>query len=437
MDVKPLEEKKVIKIRRGHNEGTIRKKKNGSWEARYTDGKKANGKQNQISICGTDLKEVKKQLIDVLDKKNKGTYIEPNKMTVAEWMQKWLREYVIPTKRISTASGYEDMINTHIIPNIGHKKLQDLSPDDVQNMINHIKTQIPYKAKFRIKKLEEKCAKKSTTTEDKLLYTQEIKELSKQTMSAKTVSNVVVMLSVSLKQAVNNGLINKNVASLVSKPKIERKEIDYLTMSEQLKFNTITVSHKLGFMFEFCLATGLRQSELLGLRWEDVDELLGQIKIRNTLMRRRDFDQEATTKTKIVKGKPKTDSGYREIPLPSAIIAKLKRHKAIQDEEETSAGTAWENTGYVFVNEIGKTLDPRKVLKVFHDLLKKAGLKRRGLHALRHTFATRAIEAGMDYKTLSEILGHKDVATTLKLYVHSDMDEKKKKMEKLNFLYNS
>lgn len=101
------------------------------------------------------------------------------------------------------------------------------------------------------------------------------------------------------------------------------------------------------------------------------------------------------------------------------IIEKLKKHEKQQKADKLNAGTLWNNTGYVFTTSIGTTIEPRNILRAFHKLLEKASLNKRGLHTLRHYVATRAIENGIDVKTLSELLGHEDVSTTLNLYVHS------------------
>jgi integrase len=314
-------------------------------------------------------------------------------------------------------------------------------------MINKIQKQIPHRSKLQIKILEEKAIKiqndivknakkeKKNTSADYQTIIRQIEKLKQDRISGNTIKNIITLLGTILTQAIKNGLIIKNVAALTAKPRVERPEIEVLNLTEQITLLKILPEHRLGFAFEFNMATGLRQSELLGLRWMDVDIAKGTIKIRQTLMRKKDMSAP-DLKSKIKIGKPKTAKGNREIPLPAPILRKLENHLKNQENERAVASSAWEETGLVFVSEIGKNIEPRKLLKIFHELLKKAGLNIRGLHSLRHTYATRAIESGMDAKTLSEILGHEDITTTLNLYVHSSDDAKKKAVQMMSYLYD-
>lgn len=430
-----IEEKEVKpkKNKRGHNEGTIRQRSDGTWEARYSDGKKSNGTPKRPSIYGKERRDVARQLTSVLNSMNIGEYIEPSKMTVGEWLDKWFKDYVLPTKRPSTSKGYDDIIKLHLKPHLGHRLMRELRTDHVQEMINTIQEKIPKKSLTQIANLEKKL--ESAKLEDKQHFAMKIEKLRQDRISPRTINHIMVMFGTSLTQAMKNGIIIKNIAKLAEKPKIEETEIEFFTFDEQKQFLSHTSSHRFGFAYEFCLATGLRQSELIGLRWEDYDEFRGTIRVRNTLMRQRNFSGEGTNKTAMVEGKPKTKKSNREIPLPGKIVEKLKLHREKQDDERKEAGTAWKESGLIFTSEIGTNIEPRKFNLVFHRILKSAGLSIRGIHSLRHSFSTRAIEAGFDIKTLSELLGHEDVSTTLNLYVHSSDDEKKKHMQKMNALF--
>lgn len=421
--------------KRGNGEGSITRRKDGRWMGRVTTD------TGRKTVYGRTRSEVAEKINQLINDINKGTYVEASKILVKDWILTWFRDYVLPIKRPSTARGYDDIIRLYLIPCIGHIALKDLRPDHIQKMINNIQRRIPKNVQIKIAKLEKRLDNLNDD-EQKALISQEIANLKERRISARTIQHIIVMLGTALSQAVKNGLITKNVAKDVILPKVEEKEIQFLTLEEQKKFQSVLSSHRYGFVFEFDLATGLRQSELLGLRWEDVDFEKGCIKVKNTIMRQRKFDEEGNrpsgneTKTEIIAGKPKTKKGIRTIPLPPSIITKLKKHEFAQQEEKKKLDFLWQENGLVFTSEIGTNIEPRRMLDVFHRLLKEAGLQRRGIHALRHTFATRAIENGVDVKTLSELLGHEDVTTTLNLYVHSSEQAKQESMQKLNYLFN-
>lgn len=386
--------------KRSNGEGSIykRKDKNGSfirWEGSVTIGLNENGSLKRKTLTGKTKDEVVKKITEITNNLNKGTYIEPSMLTLSEWMDRWFKDYVLPTKRPSTADGYEGMIRRYLKPTVGKVPLSKLRPDHLQSVYNSL-----------IGKL-----------------------------SPRTIKHINVMLHTCLEQARKNKLIQENITELVELPNVKQKEIQFLKFDEQKKLLEVIDSHRFGFAIEFILATGLRHSELTGLRWADVDFTKGCITVRQTIMRRKNFDKNKTSKTSIIVGSPKTIKGERIIFLPPIILDKLKIHRKKQLKQKLLVADLWKDNNLVFTSEIGTIIEPSKLTKAFHFLLKKAGLKPRGLHSLRHTFATRAIENGMDIKTLSEILGHEDISTTLNLYVHSSEDTKKTEMQKLNYLF--
>ncbi|MDR3120055.1 MAG: site-specific integrase [Clostridiales bacterium] len=388
-------------MKRGQNEGTIRQRPDGRWEARVTVGRNPNGSQKQRSFYGRTRKEVHEAAIAAQNDLNNGVYTSPSKMTVGEWLDVWFREYVLPLKRPSTARGYDDIITLHLKPELGTTPLRELRPEHLQ-----------------------------------ALYNQKIRG----GLSPRTVQHINAMLNAALGQALKNGLLTQNICRLVALPKVEPKKISFFTREEQRLFLEAAADHPLGLAFEMCLATGLRQSELLGLRWSDLQtdgQTDGKIlRVNNTIMRQRTFRSDGKRgRTAIVEGRPKTTAGVREIPLSPLVCAKLEAHRRRRLEYRLSIGELWNETGFIFTSEVGTPIEPRRLLKMFHAVLMKAGLKKAGLHTLRHTFATRAVEAGMNIKILSTVLGHKDIATTLNLYVHASDQEKQSEMKKLDFLF--
>ena len=196
------------------------------------------------------------------------------------------------------------------------------------------------------------------------------------------------------------------------------KNVTCFTLKEQKQIES-AVSAKKGkaFGITLCLYTGLRIGELLSLTWQDIDFKSGVLTVNKTCY---DGKDENGVFLRITSA-PKTASSIREIPLPAGILNMLKQHKkSARDEYVISGG--------------GKTVYVRSYQRSFELLLKKLKIRRKGFHALRHTFATRALESGMDVKTLSEILGHKNPSVTLTRYVHSMLDHKKAMMNRLGKL---
>lgn len=389
-----------MRRKRSNGEGSIYKRKDKSgklirWEGSVTIGLNENGSLKRKTVSGKTENEVAKKINEIINNLNRGTFIEPSMLTLSEWIDKWFQNYVLPTKKPSTADGYEGMIRRYLKPTLGRIPLSKLRPDHLQSVYNNL-----------IGKL-----------------------------SPRTIKHINVMLHTCLEQARKNKLIQENITELVELPKVKQKEIQFLILGEQKKLMQVINSHRFGFAIEFILATGLRHSELTGLRWSDVDFNKGSITIRQTIMRRKNFDKNQGSKTKIIISSPKTMKGERTIFLPPAILEKLKIHRKKQLKQKLLVADKWKDNDLVFTSEIGTVIEPSKLSRALHLLLEKAGLKPRGLHSLRHTFATRAIESGMDIKTLSEILGHEDVTTTLNLYVHSSEDTKRTEMDKLNYLF--
>ena len=229
-------------------------------------------------------------------------------------------------------------------------------------------------------------------------------------LSAATVKLVFVILKSALTSAEDKGYI-KNIWSKIKLPKNDKREVMILTPSEQKRLEAVlTEGNDIGIWI--CLYTGLRIGELCALKWNDIDFVNGQIHINGTQSR---IDGEL----KITP--PKSQASKRSFPIPTIILEKLKQHKKYSE--------------FVLSNH-GQMVDVRSYRRRFKTLLKQANLPDIKFHALRHTFASRALEVGMDYKTLSEILGHASVSITMDLYVHSLNEYKKEQMNKLNALYS-
>jgi len=213
-------------------------------------------------------------------------------------------------------------------------------------------------------------------------------------------------------------------------PKLEQKHIRFFTLDEQKRFVDALPDSTAGRALYFILGTGIRAAELTGLRWSDIQGK--QFTVAQTIRRNRDFDSDGEQRTSLQTSTPKTRAGRRTIPLSPKMLDLLAIQRKRQLEAKLKAGEGWNSNNLVFCSEIGTPYEGRNLTRVLHRTLHKAGIEQLGVHALRHTFATRAVESGMDMRTLSEILGHTKVSLTLQLYAHSTDETKRNAMEMMD-----
>jgi integrase len=227
-------------------------------------------------------------------------------------------------------------------------------------------------------------------------------------LSPKSVRYIHTVIHSALEQAKKEGMVTINPADAVKLPKREQKEIKYLDTEGVAKFLAAAKDSKYFVAFFLALNTGMRRGELLGLRWKDIDFEAGQLTVNQGLVR--------VSGQGLVFQEPKTKLSNRVINLAPAVVQVLKEHKKKQAEYRLMAGGIYrKDLDLVFANEIGEPLDPRAFTRVFERVIKKAGLDVT-FHGLRHTFATIALEQGVDVKTIQETLGHHSSAFTMDVY---------------------
>lgn len=413
---------KPRKTKAANGAGGIRRRSDGRYEARLVIGYQDNGKPKRISIYGATEREVRRKLTETKYQLDNGTYCDKDNITFTSWMLKWLDVYAKPGIKPSTYTSYKTYINGHIAPYFHNTKLQDLQPDRLQQFLNY----------------------KST---DGRLDGREGGN------SAKTVLNIKNMIHAALKQACINGLISRNIADLVKTPKQVKKEMRVLTIEEQTALIKAAHNDRYGIPIILALYTGMRVGEVLALKDEDL-QLDGDspvIHVRSSMKREyKDgispdsaefFGDSDENKTVLMRSSPKTYTSIRDIPLIPEAVEILKQQLEYTAEDKDRAGMAYSDYGFVFSNPLGQPFDQRTYADSFNRIVKAAGIDKTiqlgtndvsvGFHTLRHTFATRAVENGMDILVLSKILGHAQASTTLNKYGHVLADHLRSSMEKI------
>ena len=303
-------------------------------------------------------------------------------MLYKEWLSEWLENYVKTSVKERTYGKYADIIRIRLIPALGDYELNDLPPFIVQRYITE------------------------------LLHHGNLKN--GEGLSANTVNLIIAVIQSSMETAHSIGLTDEYKMDKIKRPRMQEKQIACFSPSEQKIIEQAVLTDKRDKMIGIliCLYTGLRVGELLALEWADIDFSKNELKVSKTC-----YDKGRSRITTA----PKTTSSVRVIPIPKQLVPILKQRKKQCKSQ------------YV-ISENGTYISIRSYQRSFELLLKRLGILHQGFHSLRHTFATRALECGMDVKTLSEILGHKNATVTLNRYAHSLMDHKRDMMNRLGKL---
>jgi len=375
-----------VATKRANGEGSIRQRPDGRWEGLYSAGYGIDGKAIRRSVYGRTQAEVKSKLRDIAKQLEQGLYTAPDKTTLSEWLMVWFDTYFRPNHRASTSTIYDANIRAYLVPGLGRFQLQKLRVEHIQAFIN-------------------------------------AQAASKQPAS---VRKMIEILRSALKQAVANGLLAKNPCESLILPKLEQKEIEFLSPEEQRALLDALPDTDEGHMLRFILFTGLRISEVCALRWSDIEE--GHFTVRQGIIRTKAFGSEQS-RTELTIAPPKSKAGMREIPILPDVSALLRQQRKLFLERKLKAGEIWRDGDFVFCSGTGRPKDPANIRRTLSVTLKRAGLKHRGVHALRHTFATNLIRAGVDARTVGELIGHSKVAFTLQTYIHTSSEQKRKALE--------
>lgn len=356
---------KARKDKAGQNEGSFRQRSSGRWEVRFTlpDG-------TRRSAYAATKAEAREEMHKALDKARQGIDLKGERQTLATYLRAWLADVAADKVRPSTLVSYRRNVERHIIPELGEVELRDLTVQDVQKFLN---------AKH------------------------------KAGLSPRTVQFIRAILRNALAQALAWGLVQRNVAAIAKPPRQERKEVQALSSAEARQLMAHTREHRLGNLFAIALFTGMRQGELFGLRWPDLDLDRGTLTVRQAA-------QKIGGEWKMVE--PKSATSRRTIRLSAGAVAALRDQKQRVKAQRIEAGELWVEWGLVFPSTLGSPLDPASVTHALQRQLRDAGLPRVRFHDLRHTCATMLLEQGVPARVVMDQLGHSQISLTLNTYSH-------------------
>ena len=356
------------KKQNGNGQGTVYPRKNkqgkvigyrGSYFApdgkrRYVFAKKRSDAERALRQAMTDAE--------------RGLVFEPGTVTVEGYLDRWLADSVKGTVRRSTFVQYESVVNRHIAPALGRLKLKSLTPAHVRALYRN--------------KLDSGLA-------------------------PRTVQYILVTLHKALKQAVMDGLIPRNVTEAVKAPQAHKKEVRPLDTTQIKALLSAARGGRLQALYVLAIHTGLRRSEILGLKWTDVDLETGILSVQRSL------DTDGTFNP------PKRNKSRRTVKLTGRAAEALKGHRARQNEERLRLGSLWEDHDLVFPNRVGKPMNADNLYhREFKPLLKKVGLSGFTFHSLRHTSATLLLSKNVNPKIVQEMLGHATISQTMDTYSH-------------------
>lgn len=349
-----------------------------SWQLIIENGVDSKGERIRIykSVKGTK-KEAQKIMTKMINELNNGSYIEESKMTVGEFLNDWMEVYIIPNLSPTTIVGYKANVYGHIVPHLGHIKIQKLNGNDIQAFYNKL--------------------------------SKEDNPRTKKPLSGRTIEHIHANLSSALKQATRLGITEKNPADVVTLPKVKNyKAVVYdeegvKELLRHIKGTDIELPVVLG------AGLGLRRGEVLGLKWSSIDFASKKMNIESSLV---------YVNTEFIFKAPKSESGERVLIMPDSLIAILKRHRKEQNINRLALGKEYIDHDLVYCQADGRPFIPSSFSQKFTAFLKKAGLKKIRFHDLRHTHASLLLKYGVSAKVASRRLGHSTIGITMDLYSH-------------------
>lgn len=374
--------------RKANGEGTVYRRPNGRWAGQcyvtLTDGRRV-----RRALSGETKREVEARISRLLEGEGNGRRVAPADLTVETYLREWLAQIVALRVRANTLAAYRFQADRYLIPDLGRKRLASLSARDLR------------------------------------LY---FDSLRRREVGTRTIGYVHSTLRAALEDAVREELLDRNVAKLVRVPRPPRVDREPLSVDEVRVLLRRSRDHRLYALIAVLALLGVRRSEALGLRWEDVDLEAGWLQIRRGVQR---------VDGRLVVTPTKTARSRRTIPLPDLIVEALTRHRERQAKERVELAERWPDLGYVFTTPIGTPIDPRNCTRVVQEACRRAGVRVVRLHDFRHGCVSVLLGLGVPPRTAMDIAGHSTIEMTMNVYGHVTLDEKRDALNRLGELFEA
>ena len=382
--------------KRGNGEGSVCRRPDGRWQGSITIGRDDRGRLIRKYFYGKTRKETSEKLNRAIEELRDNRFInKSDNPTVEQWCHEWLWSYKRNSVKQKTFDQYETILRTHIIPDIGDIRLADLKTMHIQRIIN---------------------------------------KMYDSGLSHRTIEVMKIVIHAALKQAQRNKLVSENVCENVVLPRKQPKHIRVLNEDEQTKLIAALKDNYIGRGLLFALYTGMRRGEVLALKWSDYDKNEKTISITKALSRVRTYNKNGN-KTMLTVTTPKTDTSIRTVPLIDKAVELLAEHKRKQKRYMELVGDYYTDNDLIFSSSRGDYLDPGNFNRKLNKTVKKIGIPRISPHVLRHSFATRGLEAEVSLKAMQELLGHSSITVTGDIYTHILKEQKRKEISKLNDVF--
>lgn len=372
--------------KRSNGQGTVYRQKDGRWAAElYVN--QSDGRRVRRRVYGKTRREAEDKMMELRQKSDTGVPIPSAQLTLEKFLAEWLEQIVGPRVRPNTLSHYAFHADMYLVPDLGNRQLGKLTAREVR------------------------------------LY---LDSLGRAGRGVRTIRYVHATLRAALEDAVREELIEKNVAKLVRPPAAPRTDRQPLTVDEVKVLFRQSRDDRLHGLLVVIALLGLRRSEVLGLRWEDIDLDAGTLTVNQGLHRIEGKLQVMPTKTA---------RSRRTLPLPDVVAEVLREHRDRQEKERVELAERWPSSGFVFTTPIGTPIDPDNCSKFVQASLKQAGVRKVRMHDFRHGCVSVLLALGVPPRIVMEIAGHSALEMTMNVYAHVSLDDKRDALNKLGALY--